>query len=103
MTDELPSEHWVYTICATKTHTIKTADCPWCLVAQLRGNLSLAEEGLANYQQENGQLRQTLREILEELQLDDSRHDLQAKIISTPGFNGEGSREPQSGLPSDKA
>lgn len=96
---------------------------------QLRGTLSLAEEGLANYAQENQQLRecwaealgnvtarnqeierlqkkcaamawllygqspdgsakdlrQTLREILDELQLDDCRHDLQAKIILALG------------------
>lgn len=34
---------------------------------QLRGNLSLAEEGLANYQQENAQLRSTLAYRLQEL------------------------------------
>lgn len=37
--------------------------CTACLqaeIAELRGNLSLAEEGLANYQQENAQLREAL-------------------------------------------
>lgn len=32
-------------------------------LAQLRGNLSLAEEGLANYQHENGQFRKALEMI----------------------------------------
>jgi ABC-type transporter MlaC component len=36
-------------------------------IEQLRGNLSLAEEGLANYQQENERLRQILAHRLQEL------------------------------------
>lgn len=40
------------------------------------------------------QMLQTLREILEELQLDDSRHDLQAKIFGTPGFSQHPTGEP---------
>ena len=37
------------------------------IIAQLRQELSLAEEGLANYQQENAQLRSTLAYRLQEL------------------------------------
>jgi hypothetical protein len=29
--------------------SVGTWSCPWCEIEQLRGNLSLAEEGLANY------------------------------------------------------
>lgn len=49
------------------------AVCPWCEAEQLRGNLSLAEEGLANYQQENEQLREdnsALRSALRRLATD---------------------------------
>ena len=35
--------------------------CLNCEIEQLRGNLSLAEEGLANYAQENEQLRAALK------------------------------------------
>jgi len=60
MADELPEEYWVTTACASTTHVIKTAECSWCTIEQLRGNLSLAEEGLANYQQEIERLRAAL-------------------------------------------
>lgn len=98
MTDELPSEHWIYTICATKTHTIKTADCPWCLVAQFRGNLSLAEEGLANYAQEVERLIQSnLRFIEANKSLADDNLALRAALerIKRVGYGLELHSDPE--------
>lgn len=47
------------------THTpqerAKHVPCHLCRIEHLRGELSLAEEGLANYAQENGQLRSALK------------------------------------------
>lgn len=42
------------------TMTVGPFICPWCEIDLLKGTLSLAEEGLANYAQENQQLRALL-------------------------------------------
>jgi len=52
----------------TCTHLLNgIEDCVFCQRDQLRQELSLAEEGLANYQQENARLHSTLARRLQEL------------------------------------
>ena len=40
MADELPQEYWVTTACASTTHVIKTAECPWCTIERLLSTLA---------------------------------------------------------------
>ena len=44
----------------------RVVPCLYCEREQLRGNLSVAKEVLANATQENGQLRKLLREVLDD-------------------------------------
>jgi hypothetical protein len=42
MSAELPKEYWMITQCATRTHFIKTADCPHCRIAAFEALLLTA-------------------------------------------------------------
>jgi len=39
MADELPEEYWITRTCASNTHVIKTAECPWCTIERLRSGI----------------------------------------------------------------
>jgi septal ring factor EnvC (AmiA/AmiB activator) len=73
----------------------KGGACTACLqaeITQLRGNLSLAEEGLANYQQENERLRNEIRTANEAI-------EALNKKCGALAFLQYGSPPPQSGSP----
>jgi hypothetical protein len=65
-------------------------------IAQLRGTLSLAEEGLANYAQENEQLRAALQDLANCCGHDDDKALLLALRNAAKALV-PCSREPQSG------
>jgi hypothetical protein len=42
----LQETYWITQRCATREHVIKTAECPWCTIETLKGELDAIEKAI---------------------------------------------------------